>query len=330
MSSAVFQTIKGLHRLPSPTGVALRILELTQNERTTVDELAAAVESDPAIASQILKMVNAASTGTPRRIGSVRCAVGLLGVRAVKSLALGFSLLSGHRKGTCLAFDYESFWSESVARAVAARHLVRGLESSAPDEAFTCGLLCQIGRLALATAFPERYSDALRAAESDNPAELIEIEKAMFGIDRNELAAEMMADWHIPDDFCGAVRAQGAPDSASLEPDSPVCQLAQVLHLTAPIALLLTQPTAYLDTLSTLAHDAAGLGITPYLCHEMLDAISPQWTEVGAVLSIKTRQIPPLAQIYAQAKVRQEELLEEPAVSVSVSGLNEEGQSVSG
>ncbi len=328
MSSAAFQTIKGLHRLPSPTGVALRILELAQNEETTVDEIAAAVESDPAIASHILKMVNSASAGMPRRIASVRRAVGLLGARAVKGLALGFSLLSGHRKGTCLAFDYDLFWSESVARAVTARHLVRGLDGFAPDEAFTCGLLCQIGRLALATAFPKRYADAILAAESDNPASLIEIERSTFSIDRNELAAEMMADWHIPEVFCEAVRAQGAPDSGNLEPDSPVCRFAHVLHLTAPIALILTQPTTYRDTLSTLANDAAGLGITPYLCHEMLDAISPEWTEVGAVLCIKTRQVPPLAQIYAQAKVRQEELFKAPAAYLS--GLNEEGQSVSG
>ena len=132
----------------------------------------------------------------------------------------------------------------------------------------------------------------------------------------------------MPDVFCEAVRAQGAPVSANLEPDSPVCRFAHVLRLTTPIALILTQPTTYLDTLSTLADDAAGLGITPYLCHEMLDAISPEWAEVGAVLSIQTRQVPPLAQIYAQAKVRQEELLEEPAASVS--GSRAEGQIVNG
>ncbi len=311
MSSSAYDRIKASHQLPSPTGVALRILQLARNDDSTVEQIAAAVESDPAIASRLLKVVNSPLIGMPRQIASVRRAVALSGIRPVTSLALGFSLVSDHRKGKCPSFDYELFWSDSAARAVAARRLAHHLKGFAPDEAFTCGLLCQIGRLALATAFPEDYSHILQKATRDDGDELLEQEKSAFGLNHNELAAELMADWRLPAVFCEAVRNQVAPDAGAFDEDSRALRFAQILHLARSIALVLTSPTVYRDTLSALAEEAHRLDITPYLCHEMLDAIAREWLEVGDILSVRTRPVPPLAEIYAQARERQEDLSED-------------------
>jgi HD-like signal output (HDOD) protein len=310
MNASAYVRIKASHQLPSPTGVALRILQLARNDDSTVEQIAVAVESDPAIASRLLKVVNSPLIGMPRQIASVRRAVALSGVRAVTSLALGFSLVSDHRKGKCSSFEYELFWSDSAARAVAARHLAHHLRGFAPDEAFTCGLLCQIGRLALATAFPEEYSRVLRTATHDDGDEFLEQEKSAFGLNHNELAAEWMADWYLPAVFCDAVRNQTAPDAGTLNEDSRALRFARILHFTRSIALVLTSPTVYRDTLSTLAEEAHHLGITPYVCHEMLDAIAREWLEVGDILSVRARPVPPLAEIYAQARERQEDLVE--------------------
>lgn len=304
MASAVYEAIKASRDLPSPTGVALHILRLAQNEESTVEEIAAAVESDPAISSRLLKLVNAPLAGMPRQIASIQLAVALLGVRTVTSLALGFSLVSSHRRGKCSAFDYQSFWSESVARAVAARHVAHHVKKFAPDEAFTCGLLCQIGRLALATAFPEEYAKTLHAVAIDNPEELNGLEQAAFDINHDVLAAEMMTDWHMPAIFCEAVRTQTTVGATDLDPDSRVCLFARVLHLCGSISLVLVRPTVYRDTLSTLVREANSLHVTPYVYHEMFDAISQEWCEVGAILSVRTRLVPPLAEVYSHAQER--------------------------
>lgn len=304
MASSVYEAIRASGNLPSPTGVALQILQLARDEESTVEEIAAAVESDPAISSRLLKLVNAPFVGLPRQIASVERAVALLGVRTVSSLALGFSLVSGHRQGKCSAFNYELFWSESVARAAAARHLAHHIKKFAPDEAFTCGLLCQIGRLALATAFPEEYAETLHAVTTDNPEELNELEQAAFGINHDELAAEMMADWHIPVIFCEAVRAQTKAGTVELDPDSRVCLLARILHLSGSISRVLVRPTVYRDTLATLVREANSLQVTPYVYHELFDATSQEWREVGAILSVRTRPVPPLAEIYSHAQER--------------------------
>jgi HD-like signal output (HDOD) protein len=261
-----------------------------------LEQIAAVVSTDPSTSSRLLKMVNSPLAGLPRQIVAVERAVALLGSKTVMGLALGFSLVSNHRQGKCAAFDYELFWSESVAVAAACRHLAHRVKKFAPDEAFSCGLLNQIGRLALATCFPEEYTVALHTAASDNTTELTEIERAAFETDHNELAAMMMADWHLPAIFCEAVQAQEAPEAGYVKPNSRAHLLARMLSLSGSISGVLTRPTVFQDTLSMLLRDANRLGISPCVFHETFDAISQEWREAGRVFSVRTRSLPPLAE----------------------------------
>lgn len=310
-STTVYETIRASQELPSPTGTALRILRLAQDENSTMEEIAAAVESDPAVSSRLLKLVNSPLAGMSRQIASVQRAVALLGVRTVTSLSLSFSLVSGHRHGKCLAFNYELFWSEAVARAAAARHISNRLRSFAPDEAFTCGLLSQIGRLAMATVFPGSYAEVLETVVGGNNEELSKIERAVCGIDHNELAAEMMGDWHMPAIFRDAVRIQDDPGGGGLEPASRVYQFARVLHLAGSVSRILVHPTVYRETLSTLVLESNGLGIGPHVYHEVFDAISQEWRDAGQILSVRTRRVPSLAEIYTQAQEQRSILTEQ-------------------
>lgn len=207
-STTVYDSLKASQKLPSPAGVALKILRLTHDADSTIDEIASVVESDPAIASRILKLANTSLAGLPRQVASVSRAVSMLGNRTVSYLAVGFSLVAENQEGQCKAFDYSNFWSESLARGAASRHITYFVGGFAPDEAFTCGLLSQLGRLALATAFPKPYADTLFTVGAENPRELAEAERAVFEIDHNELTAELIADWQMPVLFCDAVRMQ--------------------------------------------------------------------------------------------------------------------------
>lgn len=301
MARETYDRIKECGKLPSPAGVALQILKLTQEEDSSVDAIAEAVQADPAISSRLLKQVNSPLAGLSRQVGSVSRAVSLLGVKTVTHLALGFSLLSNYRKGPCAAFDYKLFWSESLGIAVAARHLVGHLKIFATDEAFTCGLVSQIGRLAFATACPEAYGDLLKAGSVDDRKHLAEAERDAFGIDHCALGAEMMADWHMPGLFQQAVRAQLDPDGGDLERGSRALALAQCLNLAGAIGLILPQPSTCRESLSALVIKAYRLGVSPEDYHHVFDSISQEWREAGTIFSVPTRRVPLLADLYSQA-----------------------------
>lgn len=106
MGSRAYEKIKEAGTLPSPTGVALEILRLASDENATLEAMTAVVESDPALAARMLRVANSPFAGVARRIASVSVAVRLLGMRTVKNLALGLSLVANNRSGRCTAFDY--------------------------------------------------------------------------------------------------------------------------------------------------------------------------------------------------------------------------------
>jgi len=114
---SVFLKIKSTTTLPSPTGTAMEVLRMVENESATLDQLAALVETDPALASRIMKFVNSPLAGLSRQIASVPRAVCLLGMQAVKNISLGLSVMNQH-PAHCEGFDHDDFCSESVARAL--------------------------------------------------------------------------------------------------------------------------------------------------------------------------------------------------------------------
>src|SRR5262249_9502831 len=116
-----FDELKATNQLPSPTGVALAILRLAESETTTTAEIARVLQTDAALSGRVLKIANSAYGGRARPVGSVREAVTHLGSRMVRNVALGFSLVSQCGGGACRGFDFGSFWSRSLATAVAAQ-----------------------------------------------------------------------------------------------------------------------------------------------------------------------------------------------------------------
>ncbi len=117
-----------------------------------------------------------------------------------------------------------------MARATAAREITYSKRRAfSPGVAYTAGLLCQIGRLSFATVFPKVYTQMIH--ESGNlPGALRELEFRRFRIDRNELAAEMMADWGLADETWQAVLYQDQQDGDVLPFDSPAGTFAATLR----------------------------------------------------------------------------------------------------
>ncbi|MBC7779829.1 MAG: HDOD domain-containing protein [Proteobacteria bacterium] len=191
-----FEHLKASGVLPSPTGVALEILRLTQRDDTTVAQLAHVLQADPALAGRLVRFANSSQVGAARPMLAIGDAVKLLGFAVVRQLCLGFSVLDGQREGRCLGFDYPRFWSRSLASALAAQTLCGRVRVLAPEEAFTCGLLAEIGSLALASLHPEKFAKILDTDAA--PADRSAFERETFGADHREFGAALLEDWRLP------------------------------------------------------------------------------------------------------------------------------------
>lgn len=303
MTRQTYETIRQTCTLPSVGDVAREILRVANDESATIAQVAAVVENDPATAARLLKLVNSPLAGISRKIASVPQAVGLLGLETVKSTAVAFSLVTNSKQGACTAFDYETFWSESIAAAVTARHLAHRLKHIAADEAFTCGLFCQIGRLAFATAYPERYAELLGQVDEDDPSNLSRSELESFGIDHNQFAAEMMADWSLPAIFCNAVRRMDLTDNDDLDGGDRDVAIARTLHLAVAISHIFVPLVTQRKALASVTNEANRLGIGPLVFAEVFDAVAQEWHFIGSIFEVRTRNVPPLAEIYTRGTV---------------------------
>ncbi|MFZ3041209.1 MAG: diguanylate cyclase [Thiobacillus sp.] len=294
---AQLEQLKLSGQLPSPRGVALSILEISQRENATLSEIARVVQTDPALSGRLIKLANTAShVGRP--VVSVQEAVVRQGMSTVRRLALGFSLVDQYRNGACRAFDYQEYWSHSLLMALGMQALGARVHVAATDELFVCGLLAQVGQLALATVYPDEYHAVLMAHHA-NPAQAIGVhERARLETDHTEMGIVMMADWGMPKVFTGPLTQYENPDHPSYPQDSRATSLMLMLRLSHRLADL---GLANADVRPKLLREwmalATGLDIPPGDAGRFIDEVIHSWREWSKLLKIPTTALPSFTEI---------------------------------
>ena len=141
--------------------VATQVLEIAEGDRFSAHELASVISSDQALTAKMLRLSNSAYYGFPRRITTVRDAVVLLGFRAVRSATIASCVIEAVPGSNHI--EYDTFWRYSISVGLLAEVLGRA-ERIHQDEAFTAGVLHNIGRLALDQHYPQALADGLTIA----------------------------------------------------------------------------------------------------------------------------------------------------------------------
>ena len=226
-----FEELKLTGNLPSPSGVGLGILRITQDENFTLDDLATAISADPALTGRILKLANSAAGSGIEELTCVKEASIRLGTKTVRSVALGFSLISANRSGVCEEFDYNRYWSLSLASALAAQAYAERAGMSEAADVFTCSLLSRVGMLALATVHPGRYSRVLRTTRGSSLGSLLEAEANAFDITHPEVTAAMMRDWRLPESFSEVALRLGQEARETAIQDESARRICSAVHV---------------------------------------------------------------------------------------------------
>ncbi len=304
---SILEEIKASGRLPSPTGVALTILELTRDPRASIDEMARILHGDPSLSGQIIKYANSAAAGNRNPVASINDALVRLGMRLVRQLCLGFSILSNTQSGQCEGFDYDAFWARSLAMASSCQTLARTMGTVNPDEGFTCGLLADIGGLALASVYPEKYTKVMASWKNGSREKLLQYERRDLSINRNQVTALLFEDWGLPDFYPMAVLNKDETQWADLSKSPPASEgytnLAHLLfagNLAAEICMETDKERHWrvLDFMNfgRLYH----LGDEEFV--DVYDEILEEWARMGKVLDVVTGQVPSMAKMMRKAR----------------------------
>ncbi len=307
-------------QLPSPKGVALAVLALSKRDDVTLGEIALTVQTDPALSGRLIKLANSASQGS-RPVVSIQEAVARQGVPAVCQLALGFSLLEQYRDGGCNAFDYPRYWSHSLLMGLTMQALAARVRVGDSNELFICGLLAQIGQLALATKYPQKYDAVLAAWQTDPAQPLAAHERTNLDTDHIELGTSMMADWGIPAVFIQPVALYEEPNHASPPQASRTKHLIVMLrlaHLLADIGL--SQENQRPHMMQAWLALAATFDISVDEASHFIDDVIAEWHDWGTLLQIHTEPLPSFVE---QTRQSENPAMDSSSLRIVVADSNE-------
>lgn len=214
--------LRRVRDLPSLPIVVNNILELLGSPTTSAAEIAHLISYDPGLTSKFLRMVNSAAYGFQRQISSVQHAIMILGFSTVRGVVLSasiFRLFDGKKHH---GIDPTEFWRHSIGAAIAARIMAAKWRIRYAEDAFTAGMLHDLGKIILDYYFAADYQQVIAEAKRQklpfHGEKYQAIEQEILKIDHSELGYQLALRWKLPSTFSEAIRYHHNPTKA---PDAP-------------------------------------------------------------------------------------------------------------
>lgn len=283
--------------LPSPPGVAAKIVELAQDPEVSMNEIGELVQIDPALSAKILRLANSPMYGMRRSIDNMNQAIAVLGLNETVTLALSFSLVKGLHWNGVNGLDYRHFWRRSLACATGARTLAKTLRLPDPDRFFLAGLLQDIGMLLVERVFPSVYRR--QDAETHDHHEITQIEQSELGVDHARIGAALLRRWNFPEHLLYATYCSHEPDSYTV----PVAYqpLIRGVYLASLMAEVWWQPDWDVQVSLATAEAERLFHIQPSAFAEMLVSGMAILKESSAIFDINLGDHAALEELLAEA-----------------------------
>lgn len=217
-----------LHQLPSLPLVLQELIVSFKNTNLDTISLAHTIEHDQGLSAKVLRIANSSFYGLPRRIGSIREAVTVLGFDTVRSLVLSTGMAHAFRTSPGSLFDRKTYWEKCFRIATISNSLALNLPEGR-NLAFTAGMFCEIGQLVLDLCIPQEFSDLLKK-QANSELTLLELEESELGFDHFDIGADIIKLWNFPVEIEILIRHWNKPEL--LTASNP---LACVVHIASSI-----------------------------------------------------------------------------------------------
>ncbi|MDY0292277.1 MAG: HDOD domain-containing protein [Desulfuromonadaceae bacterium] len=194
----ILEFVLNSSELPTLSNVASRLITITSQEETTINDIASLISKDISLSTKLLRVVNSAFYSFPQQIGTIHQAASILGTNAVRSLVLSFSFLKPEQM-KAKNFDYATFWENSLFEAVTARMLITAMGAEDSEEGFVASLLQNLGVLILSRAYPAEYAEVDKILASGDNYKRSDIEKQIIGAEHTYIGSEVVKRWGFPE-----------------------------------------------------------------------------------------------------------------------------------
>ena len=270
----VYKKLDGIRDVPTLPALALRAIEISNDDDSSARELSEFVGRDQALTSKLLSLVNAASYGVAGKVSTVGRAVVIMGFAKVRSIILS-SATANIFSGDSDCLDRNRLWRHSVATATAARILAKGELGIDAETSYVAGLLHEVGIVILDRYFHE----ALRAAVQMAHAQQTTVDKSLrdlIGLDQFKIGAYLAQRWQLPDALARSISLHNSPPMSDVH--AQVVATVHVASMIADACKFNYEPYAAKKPISANAINL--LNITPIKIKATADELNKQRTNI--------------------------------------------------
>jgi putative nucleotidyltransferase with HDIG domain len=202
----ILKKLDRIEDLPTLPVIAMEVNKMLRNYNTSIKDLSELIKNDQAMTPRILKLVNSSFYGFKSKIADIERAIILLGFNTISNAIVSVAIIDALSiKGSSGDFDLKEFWGHSVAVAVISRYLAEKSRLCIPEEAFTGGLLHDIGKVILSQYFPDLFKKVI-VAMNGNSATFYEAEKKHNPVTHAQIGGIMADKWKLPDGLADTIK----------------------------------------------------------------------------------------------------------------------------
>jgi putative nucleotidyltransferase with HDIG domain len=206
--------LRSCPQLPSLGSINSALRELLNADQRYTSQVAEVIRRDPSLTARLLRMVNSVYYGLSSPVNSIEEAVFYLGIRQIRQLVMVTPVIEDFQKlAGATPFRWRDFWQHCIGTAILTREVLSAVYTPTDEVDYVAGLVHDVGKIAMASAFPAHFNRIYRNRTPDCP-EGRAFEREILGMDHTELGALYLRNHHLPDVLIDTARYHHEPERA--------------------------------------------------------------------------------------------------------------------
>jgi putative nucleotidyltransferase with HDIG domain len=199
---------------PSMPQAAVKLRALLKEDDVPMIEIENILRQDPGLSTNVLRLANSAHFGLSSKVGSLKQAVMLLGVKRFGQIAFSACMNKAMDKAV-EGYDLSpgELWLHSIAVATTAEALAKIFKIADSYDVFTPALLHDMGKLVLGKFVKEESKQIESIVSQKLPLDVAE--NMVLGTNHAEIGALILDKWSFPTEIVNAVRWHHDPGHIS-------------------------------------------------------------------------------------------------------------------
>ena len=207
-------------KLASLQSINRALAGLVNSEQSFNSQIAEIIRRDPSLTARLLRMVNSVYFGLSAKVNNIEEAVLYLGLRQIRELSMATPVIEELERisGTATRLPWREMWKHSIGTAIMTREILATTTLLIDDDTdYIVGLLHNVGKVIMATQFPEEFSRIV-AGKYATPAEVCAAERALIGWDHAQIGSHYLERHQLSEEIVEAVRFHVTPELAERHP----------------------------------------------------------------------------------------------------------------